>query len=329
MELSIIIVNWNSVSYLRKCIESVFANTRGIDFEVIVVDNASYDGCGEMLATNFPAVKFIQSAHNLGFAGANNLGFSHSSGDNLLFLNPDTEILGSALDVMLAALAAIPNAGAVGCKLLNPDLTVQTSCIQRFPTVLNQLLDTDYLIRRFPQVSMFGVRPLYFYRGTPEPVEVISGACIMTKRHVFDAVHKFNTEYFMYAEDLDLCFKIRKAGFRSYYVGEASVIHFGGTSTAKVTHFNDVVKRESVAMFLQKHSSKPASSLYRLSTLFVSILRLCIAAMLLAIGTPRGRASVDKTFQKWIKILRWSVGLEGWAAHLHKTTGIEPVRGRE
>ena len=167
MDLSIIIVNWNSVNYLGKCIQSIFASTQGFDFEVIVVDNASYDGCGEMLAASFPADKFIQSADNLGFAGANNLGFTHSSGENLLFLNPDTEILGSAVTDMLAALTTIPDAGAVGCRLLNPDRTVQTSCIQRFPTVLNQLLCTDYLIRHFSQFSMFGVRPLYFYGARP------------------------------------------------------------------------------------------------------------------------------------------------------------------
>jgi GT2 family glycosyltransferase len=308
------------VNHLRKCLQSIYSKTQGIEFDVIVVDNASYDGCDEMLATNFPAVKFIQSSHNLGFAGANNLGFAHSSGENLLFLNPDTEVRGSAINEMLSVLKSIPDAGAVGCKLLNQDLTLQMSCIQRFPTVLNQLFDTDYLIRRFPRLPMFGVKPLFFYAGTPEPVEVISGACIMTKRSVFEALNKFSTDYFMYAEDLDLCYKIREGGLKAYYVGGSTVVHFGGASAAKVNHFNAIVKRESITMFLQKFSGRTSALLYRASTLLISLVRLLIIAMVLAGGSSRRRDAAAGAFGKWTKIMRWSIGLEGWAACLHNAT---------
>src|SRR6185312_9935428 len=150
VELSIIIVNWRSAAFLRKCLATIYETTHAIDFETVVVDNASFDGAAEMLAAEFPQVRFVQSEKNLGFAGANNLGFRNSVGENLLLLNPDTEIIGSAIPAMLSLLRFTPDAGIIGCKLLNSDGTIQTSCVQRFPSILNQALDADYLRLKFP-----------------------------------------------------------------------------------------------------------------------------------------------------------------------------------
>jgi N-acetylglucosaminyl-diphospho-decaprenol L-rhamnosyltransferase len=138
-ELSIIIVNWNSKDFVRKCVQSIMANLMDFAFEIIVVDGASYDGCGEMLMREFPEVRFIQSDKNVGFARASNLGFEQSSGNCLLFLNPDTEVVGPAISILRTALLELDQAGIVGAKLLNTDGSVQTSCIQAFPTILNQL----------------------------------------------------------------------------------------------------------------------------------------------------------------------------------------------
>src|SRR5215467_7472730 len=119
MDVSVILVNWNSADLLRQCLASVFRLTSSVSLEVIVVDNASYDGADKMLQKNFPQVRFIQSSENFGFARANNLAFQSSTGRNVLFLNPDTVILGSAIAVMSATLDDCPEAGAVGCKILN------------------------------------------------------------------------------------------------------------------------------------------------------------------------------------------------------------------
>src|SRR5262244_2603747 len=113
MDLSIVIVNWNSSSFLRECLRSIYATAASLKFEVIVIDNASFDGSELMVRREFPSVKFIQSTRNLGFAGANNVAFAHSVGRNILFLNPDTEVTGSALSALCSALDAIPDAGAV------------------------------------------------------------------------------------------------------------------------------------------------------------------------------------------------------------------------
>jgi GT2 family glycosyltransferase len=317
MELSIIIVNWNSAEYLRRCLSSLYGQAGDVEFEVIVVDNASYDGSANIVKNEFPQTKFVQSNQNLGFSGANNLGCQHSSGQNLLFLNPDTEVLGPAIGTMLSCLKSIPDAGAVGCKHLSPDGSVQVNCIQRFPTIANQVLDTDFLKIRFPNSSLWGVKLLFSESERPSPVEVISGACIMVKRTVFERMGGFSTDYFMYAEDLDLCYRIMKDRFKSYYVGNASIIHYGGVSSDKAqeNHFNAVVKRESMRMFLRKHKGKVAAVSYRIITLLVSVARLGIIAFLSLIGFGRlfGGPSLKGAFGRWRKVLRWSLGLERWS----------------
>ena len=129
-----------------------------------------------------------------------------------LFLNPDTELVGPAINVLFDHLRALPDAGAVGCKLLNSDGTVQTSCIQSIPTILNQVLDSEASRAKWPRSLLWGMAPLFSASENPEEVEAITGACVMLKREVFEEVGLFSEDYFMYAEDIDLSYKIRKAG---------------------------------------------------------------------------------------------------------------------
>src|SRR5687767_7938076 len=150
MDLSIIIVNWNSREYLQTCVRAVLARTRLTSFEIIVVDCGSFDGCDRMLRECYPNVRFIQLDANIGFARANNRAAREAKGKTLLFLNPDTEVTYSALDRLYEAIQALPAAGAVGCRLLNANGSVQTSCIQATPTILNQLLNCEFLRRHTP-----------------------------------------------------------------------------------------------------------------------------------------------------------------------------------
>ncbi|MBZ5502483.1 MAG: glycosyltransferase family 2 protein [Acidobacteriia bacterium] len=233
MELSIISVNWNSVNYLRECISSIYEHTRGITFEIIVVDNASPEGGVDALKQQFPDIVLIKSNENLGFAGANNLGFRQSSGKHILFLNPDTKLVNPAINVMLHRLESLPDAGIVGCKLLNGDLSVQTSSIMRFPRILNQVLQAEYLRLRWPDFPLWAIGPLFSSNQTPVKVEIISGACMMIRREVFERAGMFSEEYFMYAEDMDLCCKVTRAGFANYYVGEGTIVHYAGASSPR------------------------------------------------------------------------------------------------
>jgi GT2 family glycosyltransferase len=309
-EISIIIVNWHSKAYVRKCLSSLFKHCPDISMEVVVVDGASFDGCDKMLAKEFPGVVFVQSEVNVGFAKANNLGVRHAKGLNFLFLNPDTEFVENSLDVLLGHLTTLPQAGALGCKLLNSDRSVQTSCIQSFPTVVNQILDSDFLRRRFPRSRLWGMAALHRGTSLPSQVEVISGACILTKREVFERVGGFSETYFMYGEDLDLCFKIQQAGFRNYYVPDTSIIHYGGGSTQQsVSNFSAVMMRESVFRFFSANRGRASAMLYRVGMVATSLLRMSLIVPLLAVSDNRVVRHGAGSLRKWKAILRWSCGL--------------------
>ena len=252
MEVSIIIINWNSKAYLRSCLNSLQEHTRDIQFEVLVVDNASFDGCGGCWRAEFPGVCFIQSDENLGFSRGNNLAARSARGNTLLFLNPDTELSRPAIEKLYRALMSLPNAGAVGPRLLNSDGTLQTSCIQSFPTVVNQLVDSEALRGLFPRSRLWGMSALFKAGDEPAAVEGISGACLMVKRDVFERVGGFDDRYFMYAEDIDLSFKIHQAGRGLYYIPDAQVVHHGGGSSQSArSAFSVVMMRESVYRFLR------------------------------------------------------------------------------
>ena len=315
LDLSIIIVNWNSADYVRRCLRSVYDHTHDLQFEIIVVDNASYDGCGEMLAREFPGVIFIQSDENLGFARANNLGFKKSTGAALLFLNPDTELVGSAINLLLSQLRNLPKAGAVGARLLNTDGTLQTSCVQSLPTILNQALDIELLRRLSPRSRLWGMAPLFSAGNQPSEVEVISGACLLLTRDLFESVGRFSEEYFMYTEDLDLCFKTRRAGFENYYVPAATVIHHGGGSSRQSnSQFSSVMVRESVGRFLRKTHGRSCAAVYQAAIGASAIFRLLLLALAALVGLAfsKQRQRIFCAFKKWLAILRWSLGLERW-----------------
>ena len=319
VDLSIIIVNWNSLQFLRQCLCTVYARPHGFSLEVIVIDNASYDGSAELLAAEFPQVQFVQGMENIGFARANNAAFAVSTGRAILFLNPDTEVLGDALERMLALLETSADAGAVGCRLLNTDGSLQTSCVQPFPTILNQVFDSELLRRWFPRAEWWGMRALLDANGSPASVEVVSGACLMVSRIAFERVGRFSEDYFMYAEDLDLCFKLRSAGFQNYYRGDVSVIHHGGQSTsAKAENqFGNVLMRESVFRYLRRHRGRLYAGGYRLTVAGAAVVRLGIlaAAWLLTAGRS-SRLSLENGIRKWKALLRWSLGRERWAPNL-------------
>jgi hypothetical protein len=324
LDLSIIIVNWNSAAYLRTCLRTVFANTAGLTFEVLVIDNASYDGCAGMIAREFPSVRFIQAAENLGFARANNLGFQQSIGRIVLFLNPDTEIVLEALQVMAASLESIPGAGIVGPKLLNSDLSVQTSCIQRFPTILNQVLDCDYLRSRFPNARIWGMRPLWESPQAPVEVEVIPGACLMIRRDVFEQAGMFSSRYFMYSEDVDLCYEVRQLGWKVCYASEATVIHHGGrSSTASAgSHFADLMARESIYRFLSARRGRTYSALFRVTTAMAALFRLALLGLAIVLPLRHIRQASRESASKWRSILDWSLGRVPSARDAHTPPAV-------
>lgn len=308
-ELSIICVNWNSLSYLLECIASVYEHTLQISFEIIVVDNASPEGGIEIVAEKFPLVKIVRSDSNIGFAGANNLGFRHSAGRFILLLNPDTKVTGSAINTMLDRIKSLPDAGIVGCKLLNTDLSVSTTSIQKFPTILNQLLSVERLRLRFPTCPLWDIGPLFSENSIPVKVEVIPGACMMLKRDVFERAGLLTEDYFMYAEDIDLNYKLRVLGFSSYYVGDAQMIHYGGRSSSRhqVSQWSTIMTYRAMLKFYRMSRGNLYGAAYRIAMGCAAVLRLMVLAVMFPFGD---KLRIKWTAAKWSTILKWSLGIE-------------------
>lgn len=317
MNLSIIIVNWNSAAYTAACISSIRAATHGLDYEIIVVDNASADDSVEVLRA-IPDIRLIVSGNNLGFARANNLGYRHSSGDALLFLNPDTSVHDSAITRMYSALTSSDRIGIVGCRLLNSDGSLQTSCVQAFPTILNQLTDIEVLKMRFPYVRMWGISALFKDQSSVTPVEIVSGACLMIRRTVFEQVALFTTDYFMYCEDVDLCYKVVASDLRVCYIANATVVHYGGQSSKKTgeSSFADVVGHESIQMFLAKHKGAIYARGYCCSMFLAALVRLLILGVLSIVSRGKRSRGIRVSRKKWTSILSWSLGRQRWAERL-------------
>ncbi len=326
MDLSIIIVNWNSIDFTRECLASISTNLRGLDYEVIVVDNASRDDIGGLRSETLPSLKLVCSPVNLGFAGANNLGFQHSCGNKLLFLNPDTQVLEDAIQQMAAALDSESEIAVVGCRLLNRDYSLQASCVQPFPTILNQVFGLDWIQRHCPRWSLLGMRSLSENPDGVSEVEVVSGACLMVKRDVFERLGGFSTEFFLYAEEADLCRRIHRAGLKICHVGSAKVVHFGGESSkSNGSTFSDVVMHESVFKLLRKFKGGAYAYLYRAALCLSAALRLAVLAPFVILPhSARLHAAEVRAFRKWWSIARWCFALENWAQDLGKTSCASP-----
>jgi N-acetylglucosaminyl-diphospho-decaprenol L-rhamnosyltransferase len=315
MDVSIVIVNWNSKEFLRDCIASLDVGAGALSFEIVVIDSGSFDGCHTVLDLSRPNLHFIQSDTNLGFARANNEAFKACHGENILFLNPDTVVIGFAIETLHQQLCSLPSTGLVGAKLLNRDGTIQTTYIRAFPTILNQVLESEMFRGLFPRSRLWGTAPLFDALEGPCEVDAVSGACVMIKRSVFESVGMFSAEYFMYSEDIDLCYKARRDGWKTYYIPTAVVTHYGGESSSKspVSVLSSVMMLESRWRFFVKTRSRWYGNLYRLFMGMASMVRIGIAVILWPLGVLAGRRSrVEVVLRNWTARLRWAFGGEKW-----------------
>lgn len=313
MDLSIIIVNWNSTAYMRECVQSIYAQTRTTAFEVIVVDNASSDRSIEHLKDEFPDIKLILSTENAGFARGNNLGFKSAIGEYVLLLNPDTKLVNPVIDLMMAFAKSKPDIGIVGCRHVNPDITVQTCAVQKFPTIVNQLLNIEALRLRWPACPLWDISPLFGDLRTPVQVEVIPGACELLRSEVFAKVGGYSEDYFMYGEDIDLNYKVARLGLKNYFVPEAILIHYGGRSSSqrKVSQWSIIMQSRAMLQYYTKTHGAFYACMYRFATAISAIARLALLAIAFPFVYLAGkRQAVKDAMQKWAAVLKWSVGLE-------------------
>jgi GT2 family glycosyltransferase len=286
MDLSIIIVSWNTCELLEQCLESVLVDVQAaphLEVETWVVDNASTDDSVQQVQGRFPRVRLIENQENLGFATANNQGIRQSRGRYVLLLNPDTEVKPGALATLVSFMETHPQAGAAGALLLNPDGTLQTSCYP-FPTLARELWRLFHL----DVVRSFGVYDMGDWDlETPREVDVIQGAALMLRREALDQVGLLDTEYFMYTEEVDLCHRVQKGGWTLHWVPQAWVVHYGGQSTQQIAAEMFLCLYQSKLIFIRKHYGRLAGLLYKVILLAATAGRLLLSPLAFLEHSPR------------------------------------------
>jgi len=264
--LSIILVNFNDAAHLPECLSSIEANAAAFDPEVIVVDNASTDGSPDLIAGRFPRVKLIRNARNEGFGAGNNIGFRESRGKLLLFLNTDAAIGPGTIDLLLKEMRDHPDTGIVGPALLTPSGSFQASFGGR----------TDF----FAEVAKKGLLNRRWTRSlrkdwSRREVRWVSGAFLLARRKAFEEIGGFDEFFFLYFEDIDLCERFLRKGWKVIFLPEAVSLHRGGAATSARPLRSRVEYRKSQLHFYEKHASRRSMSLLK------TYLRLSLAGLTL------------------------------------------------
>lgn len=227
---------------------------KNIEGEIFVVDNASDDGSVEMLHARFPLITVIANNENLGFAKANNQALQRSRGKYLLILNPDTLLQEDTITTMIRFLDENSDVGIAGSKIIQPDGTIEPACRRSFPSPWVSFTKLAGLSNLFPKSRFFGKYNLtYLSDDETYEVDAISGCFMMIRRDVYDEIGGFDESYFMYGEDLDLCYRTQKAGWKIYYVHATKIIHYGGESTKRSSIDVKAVFYEAMKLFVQKN----------------------------------------------------------------------------
>lgn len=234
MKLSIIIINYNSKEFLDKTLRGVYSSPYSFDFETIVVDNHSLDGSVKLVKDRFPQVRVIRNTKNVGFARANNQAIARANGEYILFLNPDAVPLDGSIEKLVRFMEKKPFAGCVGGKLLNPDGSFQYSC-RSFPDYISIFFGRQSFFRKLFPESIFSRKFLLTYLDYSKPQEVdwIMGACMLTKREVLSRVGSFDELFFLFVEDMDFCYRLKKEGYEVSYCPDAVFYHTHGAITKK------------------------------------------------------------------------------------------------
>jgi N-acetylglucosaminyl-diphospho-decaprenol L-rhamnosyltransferase len=289
MELSVVIVNWSTRDLLAQCLQSIWDTAGGLDLEVILVDNASTDDSVEMTRRAFPQVQVIANAENVGFVRANNQAMRRARGRYLLLLNSDAEVLPGTLGESVRFMDEHPRAGVLGARLLNTDGTFQASYTP-FPTLWREFLILSALGRWL-------VRPTYPSHGPQQGLGALringylEGAYLMARREAVDQVGELDERIFMYAEDVDWCYRFLQAGWEVWYLPQVAVIHHGGQSSRKRRRRMEAELYRSRVYFFRKHYGKNAALRLRLLIYAMTGIKTLVHASLRLIsGGRRGRA---------------------------------------
>jgi GT2 family glycosyltransferase len=263
LDLSIIIINWNTRDLLARCLHAVEATVQYITYETWVVDNASTDESVALLRRDFPQVKLIANTENVGFAKANNQAIQQAAGRYVLLLNSDAFVDPGTLDTMVQFMDAHPQAGMSGCKLLYEDRSLQRSCA-RFPTLWTETFIALGLDKVFPHSPLFGryLMTDWDYNDT-RPVEVIMGAFMLVRSEVIQQIGMLDEAFFMYSEEVDWCYRCQQAGWPVYFTPDATCVHLWGGSSNQIKTETLLRLYRARVQFFRKHYGRLPTFLYK------------------------------------------------------------------
>lgn len=255
MKLSVIIVNYKVKHYLEQCLRSVAEASKGIAVEVIVVDNASGDGSAEYLRERFPGVTIIASEENLGFARANNLAIRNSHGEYILLLNPDTIVAENTFTDFIGLMERHPDAGGCGAYMLHTNGSFAPESRRGLPTPFVAFCKMSGLASLFPKSRTFGRYYMsYLDKNEENQIEIMSGAFMFLRREALDKAGLLDEDFFMYGEDIDLSYRILKAGYNNYFL-PSRILHYKGESTVKSSYRYVHTFYQAMELFFNKHYS--------------------------------------------------------------------------
>jgi hypothetical protein len=258
LDVSAVIVSWNTRKYLETCLQSLNASAPPPTLEIIVVDNNSSDGSTEMVKQSFPKVKLLRNSLNRGFAAANNQGILASSGRYVCLANSDVRALPGCLDALVAFMDAHPEVGIAGPRILNGDLTLQSSC-RRFPSLWNNFCEAFALPRLFPKSRFFAGEHMFFFKHDQMIFpDVLVGCFLIARKEAVKDFGLMDESFFMYAEDIDWCLRCWQAGWKIAFFPGAEAVHYGGGSSGNDPVRFAVALQRARQQFWEKHYSAAA-----------------------------------------------------------------------
>jgi GT2 family glycosyltransferase len=310
--VSVIIVSWNVLEYLRRCLEALNRSDVG-NLEVIVVDNDSGDATRDVIPLEFPHVRFIPLRSNVGFPAANNVALPLARGSFVLLLNPDTEVAPDCIRQCVEAFDRDSKIGMVGCRLVTPSGVVQYECACNMPSILDAASEALYLNVLLPRHRLFGrLRMSYWDHESDRYVPRICGAFMMLPTDLLRELGGLDERFFMYYEDLDLCARVGRS-WGILYLASATTVHHGGQSRAQSARELEDLAPAIRYTFYRDHRGKARAELLRACLAVQSLFRLGIAGLMVALvphASPWRRTRAAQPGVHWNR-LRWCLGLVG------------------